>query len=202
MDLHEQAITAVKNSDTDTLDRLAQEGHDLKKVYDWRKWTLAHFAAYANNVDMLKYLRRFEHDIDQSHYGDATPLYLATTSDAAAAVFYLIQMGCDMNQRRTLNGYTPFFMAVWSNSLEVMRVLKENGCDLSLNANDSYRKETPAFIAARWGRIDALRRLHSYGCDMTSCNADGNTPEFIAYHFGNNDCGDFIAGVTSDTYST
>ena len=202
MDLNNEAINAVKYNDEKMLNKLVDQGHNLKEVHDWKHWTLVHFAAYANNVNMLYYLHGLGLDLDHSHYGDATPLYVTAISDAADAALYLIQMGCDINKKRTLNGYTPFFVAAWNNSLKVMKVLKDNNCDLSLESNDSFRKETPAFIAARWGKLGALRLLHSYGCDITSCNADGNTPEFIAYHFGNNDCGDFIAEVTSDTYST
>ena len=198
----DQAIAAVNNNDLKTLDRLALEGLDLKNVHDWKHWSLAHFAAYNNNVSMLSYFQELGHDLDFSYYGDDTPLSIAATIDAADAALYLIKAGCNMNEKRTLNGYTPLFRAAWSNSLKVMQILKENGCDLSLEANDSYRKETPAFIAARWGKIDALRLLHSYGCDITSCNADGNTPNFIASHFGHNACAEFIAQVTSNTYLT
>ena len=193
MDLQEQAIDAVQKNNIELLDQLSKDGLDLKKVRDYQHWTLCHFAAYANNANILYYLHNLGHDLDHSHYGGPTPLYVAAINNATDATLYLVQMGVNINKRYTLNGYTPFFMATWSNSVGVMQILKENGCDLSLEANDSFRKETPAFIAARWGRLEAIKLLHTYGCDLTACNVDGNTPEFIAYHFGHDDCGNYLA---------
>ena len=93
----------------------------------------------------------------------------------------LINLGARVNETR-VHHYTAAGAAASKGFEGVLRLLRENGCDLSAadNASGPGSGQTPAHMAAVYGREHVLSLLHSWGVPLDSKDSSGQTPEDFA----------------------
>lgn len=82
-------------------------------------------------------------------------------------------------------GKITFSFFVCFSSNQVLRLLAENGCDLSRRDTQSV---TPAFFAAQEGHTECLALLLSLGADVGVRRADGATPLIMSAQNGHECC--------------
>jgi len=69
---------------------------------------------------------------------------------------FLITAGADPNVQTDPQGYAPLHSASWGGHEEAVRVLIQNGADLTLR---NYRNETPQETAERQGQVAVVAAI-------------------------------------------
>jgi ankyrin repeat protein len=98
-------------------------------------------------------------------------------------------------------GATPFLLATASNDLSLMRLLAENGADVSLTTNDHT---TPLMLAAGIGQtaerseeedrkaLETIKLAIELGADVNEADASGQTPLHAASYVGSDAIAKFL----------
>lgn len=80
-------------------------------------------------------------------------------------------------------GYTPFYVAIATNSLEIVDLLIRKGGDVNMK---DVGKRAPLHWAAETGNRDIIRNLSESSASVNSKTKNsGLTPLHLAAHFGN-----------------
>ncbi|MDR0747937.1 MAG: ankyrin repeat domain-containing protein [Helicobacteraceae bacterium] len=66
-----------------------------------------------------------------------TPLHYATHFNDAKTAKYLISLNASLNPI-DLKEFTPLYYAIESNSLDIVKMLVENGADISTSKHNGY----------------------------------------------------------------
>ncbi|MET0281884.1 MAG: ankyrin repeat domain-containing protein [Steroidobacteraceae bacterium] len=125
--------------------------------------TALHWAAYADDLGMVKMLLAADADVNAATRLQAvTPLYMASQTGDAALIDLLVKHGANPNQANW-QGTTPLMIAAASGSAQAVDVLVAHGADV--NARESLREQTALMFAANLNRADAIRALIAHGAD-------------------------------------
>jgi len=76
-----------------------------------------------------------------------------------------------------IDGYTALHRACYSNRIEVVKCLIENGANLFAKTVDGWQ---PIHSAAQWGNVDIVKILVGSGADINARSNGGNTPFHLA----------------------
>jgi ankyrin repeat protein len=137
--------------------------------------TPLHYAAFNENVEVLKYLVSRSANINaKGNYGD-TPLHYAAGYNKNIEVLkYLVSCGANINAKDNY-GDTPLHNAASSNkNVEVLRYFVSLGLDI-YEKDDHGR--TPLHNAACYNQnVEVLKYLVSLGLDVNAKDDIGSTP--------------------------
>ena len=150
---NEAWFAAAAEGDTDTLDRLLYDGHNIN----------AKTPTYSHSCS-----------------AGSTALHIAAENDHTETVTWLIdhgvkEHGLDLNAADKY-GNTPLHRASWRGHTEIVAYLVDHGADLNAADNNGY---TPLHTAARWGRTETVACLADHGADLNATNNNGETPLLI-----------------------
>jgi tetratricopeptide (TPR) repeat protein len=102
-----------------------------------------------------------------------TPLNIATAFNNIAIVRCLLSRRTDVNVRGVY-GRTALHSAGSEGSVEIMRLLINNGAEIDIQTTDE-RKWTPLHVAAIQGQLSAVETLLEYGANPDITDGDGMT---------------------------
>ena len=117
-----------------------------------------HLAAYKGNEQKVITLLKSKPDPDARDSFGGTALHAAMFQKNTNIVVLLIKAGYDVNAVGPRNGYTPLHDAVWADNLPALKILVENGGDLTIKGLDG---NTPLEKAQAEGKTLIVEYLNS-----------------------------------------
>lgn len=117
--------------------------------------TPLHYAAMANDVDVIRARLAAGADLNFGDKLGFTPLHLAAQEDSLDAARVLIEHGADIDRKNSF-GNTPLFAAVFNSRGrgDLILLLRERGAD-PLSVNNSG--QTPVGLARLIGNYDVAQ---------------------------------------------
>jgi len=148
-------------------------------------------AAWSGHLDVIKYLVENGAAIDAvntkkkgvfmkdnpADFVDRTPLFLAAENGKVPVVEYLISKGADVKYFISGKLSILHMAAMWSNSVEIIRMLLAAGA--SVNAKSS-RSSNALHYAVETGSNDIISFLMEQNCDINTVNSMGYNPFHLA----------------------
>ena len=173
---------AVEKDNVEVMEALLQyhDKFDINMV-DGINHSLAHYAVENDSVNILPSLASVPNiNLDMKNDYGNTPLLLAVLSHKTSIVRVLLQYRnlIDINSQNN-DGNTALHVACEKRQADIVDLLLEAGCNLSIRNNHGY---IPFHSACAIGDIDILRKLlfHKDTFDINTTDADGNTALDIA----------------------
>ena len=148
-----------------------------------RDLTLSELHRISDGEQAVELVLNNSMDIDTPGLCNRTPLMVASVSSSSAFFETLIDLGADVNAKRTDDQVTPLHLASGWNHYMAVRLLIENGADVNIPCDDG---RSPLHIAASKGFFNVVRLLLDYGADVNIPDIDGYTPLHYAATNGGN----------------
>ena len=93
------------------------------------------YACISKNLSLVRFLLKFNPDINHFNKGDMTPLMTASAQNFSALAKLLIKKGADVNLQNS-NGDTALMFSIYANSSKTTTLLLKNGADPFIKNND------------------------------------------------------------------
>uniref|UniRef100_T1H3H4 Uncharacterized protein n=1 Tax=Megaselia scalaris TaxID=36166 RepID=T1H3H4_MEGSC len=113
-------------------------------------------------------------------------LHLAAFSGCLTSANFLISKGVDVNLQPKC--YTPLHCAAFGNSVEVAKLLLNNGALLTLDTNKPNCEESLLHCAVRANALECLSLFIEEGADVNSLKPNGTNSIHLAADLGNVQC--------------
>ncbi len=167
---------SIKNDDITSFKKLLNKySTEIYKIKNKNNQNIIHLICLNNSVNILKEIINKidkKYLIEYDSFGNY-PLKYAIIKNNIEIVNILISR-VDKEQRDNFLGFTPFLVAAFSNKLEILKILYENGCNI--NAKDIKFNNNALFWAARKYNLDILKYLiNDLKMDYTQKDDEGNT---------------------------
>jgi ankyrin repeat protein len=152
-------FVAAGMGDTNRIEQLLKTNPQLIHTHDNDTWTPLHWAAYNNQLEVVRQLLRHGADVN------------ATTECLPRNA---------MKGKRL--GDTPLLFAVMQNHKDLAVELLAHGANVNASGEDN---ETPLYVASSYGRDELATLLVSKGANLNATNYIGSSPLSIAASRGN-----------------
>jgi len=114
-----------------------------------------------------------------------TLIHLAVLYGFVKTLIVLIENKFSVNERRSGNGSTPLFSAVFNNHEECVKILIEHGADVNVEAFD---KQSPLHQSAESGATKCAQLLIDNKAEINCKKINGLTPLHFAANEGHIEC--------------
>ena len=192
-DGHPFISTNKSNKSTPTVVKLASEGNiiQLQKVIDLAQinckyqfgFTLLHYAAKENRVEVIEYLVSSGCDINAVDDDEQTPLHKSAMFGRTESVKLLSDKGAKINKVDN-NGNTPLHVAIMrGGDFEIVQSLIEKA-NLAIQNNDD---QNVLHVAVRYHKVDSINLILKHKqapALITTTDKDGLTPIHLAVSLG------------------
>jgi len=158
-----------------------------KKLYD----SFAHYAAYNNNINMIKALRYNEFYLDERSYNNWTPIQISARRGHINILITLYDYGCNIHTRDKDGQNLIFSCALYGNA-KCFDLLQEWGCNILLN---DYHGNSPIEVAALNGHLEILKKYKKSGCNLNAISKSGKRPIDYAIQFNKNNCIEYLRNL-------
>ncbi len=166
-----ELFESVRKNRLDDVQRLLDSGLSVLAT-DEDENTLAHLAAAAGHLELLRMLRARGAPLDRWNWMEQSPLSLAAWKGHLPVVKYLCAQGTTTHGPN-LNT-APLSTAAAAGHLTIVQYLVEQR-HVPLNALERPFGATPLFVAASFLQLTVVRYLLLKGADPTIPNANGET---------------------------
>lgn len=131
------------------------------------------------NCDISTYSYLYEHINNLEYVTEIGNIAIcgAAKNSRLDLVEFLLDKGCDINQRDTVYGNTALFYAIENGDIEIAACLLENGADLSVKNDDG---ELPLIYAIKTHSHNIVKLLVESGADINQKNSSGEIPLKVA----------------------
>lgn len=131
------------------------------------------------NCDISTYSYLYEYANNPEYVTDIGNIEIcgATKISRLDLVEFLLDKGCDINQKDTVCGNTAIFYAIENGDSEIVAYLLKNGADLSIKNDDG---ETPLIYAIKTHSHNIVKLLIDNGADINQKNSSGEIPLKVA----------------------
>jgi ankyrin repeat protein len=155
---------------------LRKEGGSVINMADRSGKTPLHEAAEGGYVIIMKFMLRFQVDLNPRNYEGISPLHLAAHNGQKGIALMLGRKGADVDIRDK-DGLTPLHYAVIDGHMDVVETLVKYGATVNEVDNDG---NTPLHFAAAYARIKIAENLVEGGALLHITNRKGQTPKQMA----------------------
>ena len=184
---------AKKRKTTKTIVQLVAEGNlgelikensisDIDHKYQFG-FTLLHYAAKENRVEVIEYLVTSGCDINAVDDDGQTPLHKSAMFGHQQSVQLLIDKGADVN-KVDINGNTPLHVVIMSGGdFGIIKALIQKA-DPSIQNNDD---QNVLHVAVRYHKVDSIDLIlkqNQVSTLITTTDKDGLTPVLLAVGLG------------------
>lgn len=169
------SLKAMENGDNQLAD-LAQQGmlEMVKEMLTSQKInvnakdkkrgnTPLHWAAYNNNLEMVKYLVEQGAEVNAKNNCGVTPLHFAALNNNLEMVKYLVDKKAEVNAKDKKCGMTPLHWAASENNPEVVKYLIQKKATVNLQDNNG---KTALHWAAQKGQLKPIEILVCNGAQI------------------------------------
>jgi ankyrin repeat protein len=139
--------------------------------------TPLHLAAYKGHTEIVRLLLEQGANPSAVEYNGMSALHFASLHGHVPAVSLLLQ-ATDVNVQDK-DGYTPLFLAIRSENMQMIGVLISKGADVNMK---NKLGNTPLYEAVRRANLVMVKLLRNEGADMNVQNIYGWTPLHLAAH--------------------
>ena len=154
----------------------------LVQHFDCEKIELSYFLCCCNEPLFFNYLENLDHELDNDEIGEL--LCCAARNTSYGVVKHFLSRGFNANWSNPVSTLTPLHEAANIGSLEIVKYLVENGCNVNSKSNSG---RTPLFSAAFKGNAQIIEYLAQKGADMNSQVNTGLSPLHTACVYGTED---------------
>eukprot|EP01041_Mallomonas_annulata_P005527 gene5527-11136_t len=190
------------NSDLDDEDdydygsHVEEDGEEEEEEEEDLDLPAPHLAAAKGDLNRLKELKRLNKilltSFDESH---RTPLFYAVAYDKFEAAEYLLRQSEDVLYEPDLHGDLPLHAATSAGSAQCVELLLKI-MGTNLNCKNSMDM-TPAHLVRN---RECLELLHNYECNITTTDANGRSPLFVACAMNRADVAEYIIDYVDNDY--
>jgi len=159
---------------------LKQPGFDVN-AREGDGMTALHWAAQANEAEIVDLLIRSGADVKSATRYDVTPLSLACMNGSAAIIEMLLKSGADPNTAMP-EGETALMTAARTGNVDAVRTLLAHGA--KVNSKESWRGQTALMWAAAEGNAGAVQALIDGGAEIPARSNTGFTAFLFAVREG------------------
>lgn len=194
------------NTDINMIKYLISYGANFKIKDKKNGYTVLHWAAFHDNLTLVKYLIELSADINAKSVKGETPLDLAAQAGSldvldffieeqnmqydiftaaakgyTATVRYFIERKVKPVNSADSSGWTPLHRAAYNNRLETVKFLvNEKGAKVNISNKRNSSPLTPLHAAAEEGHTEIVKYLVEKGGDFNSRDSYGRTPLYWA----------------------
>jgi len=144
--------------------------------------TALHWAAHADNLDIVELLLSAGAAVNAANSHGVTPLWLACENANLAIAERLVKAGANVNAARPVHGETVLMTAARSGNVALVRLLLDRGADP--NARATLSGQTALMWAASQRHREIVRLLIDRGADVRARSTGGFTPMLFAAQQG------------------
>ena len=145
-------------------------------VRSFRKDSFKEFLSAIKNCDLEKVKNTFNQEFINKRILDEPnglrPIHVACEYDCVDIVKYLIDRGCDFEQR-TNESLLPVHFACKYGKIDVLLLLINHKCNLTCQTNMGY---TPLHLACDAGMVDVVKVMLTYNCPIDILTKNGIRP--------------------------
>jgi ankyrin repeat protein len=159
---------AVKSGDRALVQSLLKQSERTEvNTRDAEGMTALNWAAYQDDLDLVKRLIAAGADVTTPNRGGGTPLHQACNFSDPALIDVLLKAGADANAVRD-EGDTPLLIAAHVGNPEVAKLLLSHGA--KVDTRDGWYGETPLMIAVAEDRAEFTKVLVDHGADVNTAS--------------------------------
>ncbi|KAL5287879.1 Wtrw family protein [Megaselia abdita] len=144
------------------------------------------WSAFIKRWDILEGLADLGADIYFCDQNGISALHLAAFSGCLTSANFLITKGVDVNLQPKC--YTPLHCSAFGNSVEVAKLLLNNGALLTLDTNKPNCEESLLHCAVRANALECLNLFIEEGADVNSLKPNGTNAIHLSADLGNVQC--------------
>jgi len=164
----QQALDCAMEGDFEGLIELLDEGVGLETRDDVNQFTLLHWSALGNHVQMMKGLIDRGSNVEAKGQGATTPLFLSSLQGHLDATQLLLDRGANISAKAPQD-YSPLHAASQNGHAAVVSLLLDRGADIdALNILQS----TPLLIACASGCMEVITVLLDRGANLDAVNVN------------------------------
>ncbi|MEW5924150.1 MAG: ankyrin repeat domain-containing protein [Candidatus Zixiibacteriota bacterium] len=208
-------LAAAGSGNIDLVTFLLDKGIDINQQDNQGRSAL-HLAAFRGRTGVIKLLADRGANLQIRDNDSMSVLGGAAYSGQPDAAALLIELGADVNEAPNRHGHTPLFAAIWSNRVNVARVLIESGADLEyrnphgetalhiavsrgnqeiaqllldagMNVDVTGSHSDPPLLHAVWGSVETVNWLIDHGAEVNALTDSSSAPLVNAIYSGNAD---------------
>ncbi|XP_014272222.1 serine/threonine-protein phosphatase 6 regulatory ankyrin repeat subunit A isoform X1 [Halyomorpha halys] len=153
---------AVMNNKINTVLKLLDSGANPMEKDGYYGSTGIHWAAKANNVEVLELYRERGYDLSPTSNLNWTPIHTAAEGSQLKSLEWLLENGAGIESEDIFK-QTPLYKAAFKGHLAAVKILLTHGA--SPHSKDS-RSQTPLSAAAMGGYIETAKLLFEHGADL------------------------------------
>ena len=166
----------------DTVKWLLAEGFQVNEK-DFTGDTAFHNAAWNGDVQLIKFLKRENADINVCNYsGKNALMYACTGSCDIEAVKWLLEEGFNLEDKDS-DENTAFLLATKEGNVSFLKFLKDEGADIKVR--NKYGQNALMNVCFSSGDIEVVKWLLEEGFTLEEKDNDGNTSFLFAAQNGN-----------------
>ncbi|MFC1841853.1 ankyrin repeat domain-containing protein [Candidatus Dependentiae bacterium] len=113
---------AVENGNLEEVIRLVTNGAEVNTKQKFLQDTPLHIAAINGRLDIVKFLKKNEAEIDAKNIGGSTPLHSAAYYGRLDVVKFLAKNGANIYAKDD-TGNDPIHLAAWEDHLDIVKFL-------------------------------------------------------------------------------
>lgn len=180
---------AIEDDDIDEVERLINEGMNIKNSFVAGRCNILSYAVYYGNVNIIRLL--LSHGANPNFPWGNLVLCEAIKNGDIEIVNLLLQYGANVNLRQDDQwSRMPIHIAAKFNHFELIKLLISHGANV--NARDD-KGITPLHLISRYGNIRIVRFLVEHGAEIDAEDDDyGITPLYKAIKHGNSEVIKFL----------
>lgn len=191
-------VDAAKRRDKAAVHALVKQGVDVNTPHHDGA-TALHWAAYWDDVDLVKQLIDARANVNAANDFGVSPLSLACTNGNPTMVDALLRAGANPNSAQT-SGETTLMTCAWSGDAQSVTYLIARGADV--NAKEASYGQTALMWAASEKHAGVVRVLVENGANVNARSNAGFTPLLFAARVGDIESARILLAAGADVNDT
>ena len=146
-----------------------------------QKFSPLHWGVLKSNATLVEKFLQAGAMVNLQTRNGNTALHFAANMGDLSKMEVLLKHGADVEKALNKKGQTPLFNAIRSGKYSAVKLLIDNGANVSIK---DFNGDYPIHIAVQYEDIEVIDLLLEHGAKLDVSNYEGTTPFHIAGWFG------------------